>query len=198
MVKCLPTMQETQVPPQGQEDPLEKEMAPHSSTLPGKSHGRRSVVGYSPWSRRESDMTERLHLLTSLSHRRRSSCRYSWILLRLDRGNSLSFLINLPFKFYYLSRTLPSMWWVCHTNLSSSRPKWTSSSFLYPSGVLFIPTLWVCDSPLHFFLPQSNSKSTPLILSTTQNTLSALTMLRSFLNPHSHSAVTTPLTKSSH
>ena len=29
--------------------------------LPGKSHGWRSVVGYSPWDRRESDMTERLH-----------------------------------------------------------------------------------------------------------------------------------------
>ena len=37
-------------------------MAPHSSTLlPGKSHGRRSLVGYSPWGREESDTTERLH-----------------------------------------------------------------------------------------------------------------------------------------
>ena len=32
-VKCLPTMQETWVPSLGQEDPLEKEMATHSSTL---------------------------------------------------------------------------------------------------------------------------------------------------------------------
>ena len=29
--------------------------------LPGKSHGLRSLVGYSPWGRKESDMTERLH-----------------------------------------------------------------------------------------------------------------------------------------
>ena len=29
--------------------------------LPGKSHGRRSLVGHSPWGREESDMTERLH-----------------------------------------------------------------------------------------------------------------------------------------
>ena len=29
--------------------------------LPGKSHGRRSLKGYSPWGREESDMTERLH-----------------------------------------------------------------------------------------------------------------------------------------
>ena len=29
--------------------------------LPGKSHGRRSLIGYNPWGRKESDMTERLH-----------------------------------------------------------------------------------------------------------------------------------------
>ena len=29
--------------------------------LPGKSHGQRSLVGYSLWGRKESDMTERLH-----------------------------------------------------------------------------------------------------------------------------------------
>ena len=28
-----------------------KAMAPHSSTLPGKSHGWRSLVGRSPWGR---------------------------------------------------------------------------------------------------------------------------------------------------
>ena len=36
MVKCLPTMQETWVRFLGQEDPLEKEMAPYSSTLAWK------------------------------------------------------------------------------------------------------------------------------------------------------------------
>ena len=35
--------------------------------LPGKSHGRRSLVGYSPWGRWESDMTEQLHFHSSLS-----------------------------------------------------------------------------------------------------------------------------------
>ena len=34
--------------------------------LPGKSHGRRSLVGCSPWGREESDMTERLHFHFSL------------------------------------------------------------------------------------------------------------------------------------
>ena len=64
MVKCLPTMQETWVLSLGQEDPQEKEMA----LLPGKSHGRRSLVGCSPWGRKESDMTERLHFLSFISH----------------------------------------------------------------------------------------------------------------------------------
>ena len=36
MVKCLPMMQETQVRFLGGEDPLEKEMATHSSTLAWK------------------------------------------------------------------------------------------------------------------------------------------------------------------
>ena len=36
MVKCLPAMRETQVQSLGQEDPLEKEMATHSSILAGR------------------------------------------------------------------------------------------------------------------------------------------------------------------
>ena len=35
--------------------------------LPGKSHGRRSLVGCTPWDREESDTTERLHFHFSLS-----------------------------------------------------------------------------------------------------------------------------------
>ena len=35
--------------------------------LPGKSHGRRSLVGCSPWGHEESDTTERLHFDFSLS-----------------------------------------------------------------------------------------------------------------------------------
>ena len=64
MLKNLTTMQETLVQSLGQEDPLEKAMATHSSTLAWrKSHGQRTLVGYSPQGRKESDMTERLHSL---------------------------------------------------------------------------------------------------------------------------------------
>ena len=34
--------------------------------LPGKSHGRRSLVGCSPWGHEESDTTERLHFHSSV------------------------------------------------------------------------------------------------------------------------------------
>ena len=57
MVKHLPMMRETRVQSLGREDLLEKEMATQSSILPGKSHGQRRLAGYSPWGRRESDMT---------------------------------------------------------------------------------------------------------------------------------------------
>ena len=42
-------------------------MATHSILLPGKSHGRRSLVGCSPWGREESDTTEQLRFHFSLS-----------------------------------------------------------------------------------------------------------------------------------
>ena len=53
-------MQEVQVQSLGWEDPLEEEMATHSVFLPGKSHGQKSLAGYSPWGRKELDMTEQL------------------------------------------------------------------------------------------------------------------------------------------
>ena len=64
-VKRLSTIRETWVRSLGWKDRLEKEKTIHSSTiLPGKSHGQRSLVSYSPWGRKESNTTERLHLLT--------------------------------------------------------------------------------------------------------------------------------------
>ena len=53
---CL-QIQEIRVRPLGREDPLEEGLASHSSIAAGESHGRRSLAGYSPWDRKESDMT---------------------------------------------------------------------------------------------------------------------------------------------
>ena len=48
MKNCLP-VQETQVPSLGWKDPLEMEMATHSSILAWRIRGQRSLEGYSPW-----------------------------------------------------------------------------------------------------------------------------------------------------
>ena len=65
-VKRLSAVQETQVQFLVWEDPLEKEMAAHSSILAWKIPWTQRLVGYSPWGHKESDMTERLHF-TSLN-----------------------------------------------------------------------------------------------------------------------------------
>ena len=74
----------------GLEDPLEKEMATHSTILPRKSHGQRSLAGYSPWGHKrvghdlatKQQKLQRIHKLrifcleenfTFLGHRARES-----------------------------------------------------------------------------------------------------------------------------
>ena len=57
-----------------QEDPLEQEMVTHFSTLARKIPWTESVVGYSPWGCKESDMTERLHFLSLFSQSRFIIC----------------------------------------------------------------------------------------------------------------------------
>ena len=42
-------MPEMQIQSLGQEDPLDMEIATHSSILSGKSHEEKSLVGYSSW-----------------------------------------------------------------------------------------------------------------------------------------------------
>ena len=48
LVENLPAIQEMRVGSVGQEDPLEKGMATHSSILGGDSHGQNSMASYSP------------------------------------------------------------------------------------------------------------------------------------------------------
>ena len=71
MIKNLPPRQETQVQSLGQEDSLVKGMATHPSILAWRilwteetgglqSYGQRSLVGYIPQGRKESDRLKRL------------------------------------------------------------------------------------------------------------------------------------------
>ena len=79
--------------------------------LPGKSHGRRGLVGYTPWSREESDTTERLHFHFSLS------C--------IGEGN------GNPLQCFHLENPRDGgAWWAAVCGVAQSRTwlKWLSSS----------------------------------------------------------------------
>ena len=60
-IKCLPAKQETRIRPLGWKDPLEKEMATHSSILAWRIPWTEGPGSYSPRGNKESDTTERLH-----------------------------------------------------------------------------------------------------------------------------------------
>ena len=60
-----------------------------SVRLPGKSNGWRSLVGYSPWGREESDTTEGLHF-HSLEEEMATHCRVlAWRILRTAEPGGL-------------------------------------------------------------------------------------------------------------
>ena len=50
-------MQEMWIQSLGREDPMERKWQPTPVFLPGKSHGQRSLVGYSTQGRKELDKT---------------------------------------------------------------------------------------------------------------------------------------------
>ena len=60
-LKCLPAVWETWVRSLDQEDPLEKEMATHSSILAWKIPWTEELGGLQSTGLKESDTTERLH-----------------------------------------------------------------------------------------------------------------------------------------
>ena len=82
-IRNLSAVWETWVRSLGWEDPLEEGMATHSSILAGKSHGQRSLVGYSPWSYKESDAMERLSMHTCIN------------ISLINEGSSQSMMKNL-------------------------------------------------------------------------------------------------------
>ena len=60
-LKCLPAMWETWVQSLGRDDPLEKEMATHSSIPAWRIPWMEELGGLESTGRKESDTTERLH-----------------------------------------------------------------------------------------------------------------------------------------
>ena len=58
MVKNLPAMQETRFGPGGGKIPWRREWQCTPVFFPGEFYGERSLASYSPWSRKESDVSE--------------------------------------------------------------------------------------------------------------------------------------------
>ena len=92
MVKHLPTMQETQVRSLGWEDPLEKEMATHSSTLAWKIPWTEESDRLQSMGCKELDMTDRLHFTLSPIN----VARYLIITLQMEKPykNSSYYLLS--------------------------------------------------------------------------------------------------------
>ena len=120
--------------------------------MPGKVHGLRSLVGYSPWSRKESDTTERLHftslhftslqgsiyshtmlIKTPLLHQSLDPCVFSFFLF-LSFFLSFSFFLFLSFFSFFLSLSIslsPYFWLIPWSTKASSVTRGILASFLF-------------------------------------------------------------------
>ena len=99
--KCFNILNTKQRPgfdPRVRKIPWRREWQSTPVFLPGKSHGQRSVVGYSPWGCKESDMTEGLTLQAStICKLEKNQNRLTWqcrnFILQLKRSE-LEWLAN--------------------------------------------------------------------------------------------------------
>ena len=91
MVKNLPAVQETRLHSLGWEDPCRREWLPTPVFLPRELHEQRSLTGYSPWGRKELDMTESVNWIVPLL------TRWTQTPLKTRIRPSLSPLISLEF-----------------------------------------------------------------------------------------------------
>ena len=101
-LKRLPAMWETWVQSLGWEDPLEKEMATHSSILAWRIPWG-SLVGYSPWGGKESDTTERLRFRFAIGQ-----CRWPPGLFLAPTSGVYAFCLSTRGSFLTKVHTAPS------------------------------------------------------------------------------------------
>ena len=73
-VKDLPAFRRPRFDPWVGEIPWRRAWQPTTVFLPGESHGQRSLVGHSPWGRKESDMTERIRAPCVRAHTHTHTC----------------------------------------------------------------------------------------------------------------------------
>ena len=111
--------------------------------FPGKSHGQRSLVGYSPWGHKESDATEHTHMPVVSQF----SCSVVSNSLRPHglQHPRLSCPSPTPGA---CSNSCPSSWW-CHPTISSSVVPFSSclQSFL-ASGSFSVSHFFTSGGPI--------------------------------------------------
>ena len=73
MAKRLPAMRGTWIPSLGREDPWKRKWQPTPEFLPRKFHGRRSLVGYSPWGHKELGTIDQPHFHFHLARAKNTS-----------------------------------------------------------------------------------------------------------------------------
>ena len=111
----------------GREDPLEKDMATHSSILARKLHEQRSLVGYSPWGRKRV----RHNLATKQCH--------AWEKTSKNSARSRIFpqdgiFVNLP-CFHPLSDSAPSLEYLSFY-LERTRVEWMGNGCFFFLDIL--------------------------------------------------------------
>ena len=111
-----------------------RQWPPTPVLLPGKSHGRRSLVGYSPLGHKELDTTERLHFHFSLS------C--------IGEGN------GKPLQCSWLENPRDGgAWWAAIYGVTQSWTwlKWLSSNVCF---LIFILCIWTQNHILYYSMSQ--------------------------------------------
>ena len=130
----------------GREDLLEEEVATHSSILAWEIPSTRSVVSYSPWGHKKSDMTERLSMHTSFCKHLKiiiipwlcisSMCQILYLNLSLNYIHFFFYHSLFDISRWYLKLHLPQ-YEVLIFPLKSS-----SSQLMAPPIHLFKPKFW--------------------------------------------------------
>ena len=99
MVRCLPAIRETRVRSWVGKISWRRKWQSTPVLLPGKSHGQRSLVGYSLWGCKESDTTERLHFLGTENTSAKVFIIFNLLLptfLKQDLASSLPCYMGFP------------------------------------------------------------------------------------------------------
>ena len=122
-------MQKTRVQCLGWEDPLEEEMATHSSVLAWRSHGQRNLVGYSPWGCKRvrhsltNNNNKYIHIHVIYMHTCMISC-FSYIYV----------CIQITYIWIYLLLLFSYVWFFC--NPMDCSPPGSSVHEISQAGIL--------------------------------------------------------------